>query len=97
MEFNEQILKERYFNQAIEKIKEIVSIPSYASLATKNAPYGENVSKVLHYAIDLAKSLGFKTYIDSENKYGYVEYGSGEEIFAILGHLDVVPPGNLEE
>lgn len=97
MQFNEQILKQQYFNEAIEKIKEIVSIPSYASATTKDAPYGENVLKVLHYAIDLAKSLGLKTYIDSENKYGYVEYGSGEEIFAILGHLDVVPPGNLEE
>lgn len=97
MEFDEQLLKEKYFDQAIEKIKEIVSIPSYAGEPTKDAPYGEGVLKVLNFAIDLAKSLGFKTYIDSEKKYGYVEYGEGTEIFAILGHLDVVPPGNLEE
>ncbi|MBE4703847.1 Sapep family Mn(2+)-dependent dipeptidase [Spiroplasma platyhelix] len=97
MEFNEQVLKDNYFSEAIEKIKAIVSIPSYAGSASKDAPYGEGVLKVLHYAVDLAKSLGFKTFIDSENKYGYVEYGEGEEIFAILGHLDVVPPGNIEE
>lgn len=97
MEFNEQELKEKYFDQAIKKIKEIVSIPSYSSAPTERAPYGEGVYQVLHYAIDLAKSMGFKTYVDSENRYGYVEYGQGEEIFAILGHLDVVPPGNIEE
>lgn len=97
MTINDQKLKEEYFNQAIEKIKEIVSIPSYSSTPTKEAPYGEGVFKVLHFAIDLAKSMGFKTYVDPENKYGFVEYGRGEEIFAILGHLDVVPPGNIEE
>lgn len=94
---NEQLLKDNYFKAAIKAIKAIVSIPSYSSVKTEDAPYGQGVKKVLHYAIDLAKSLGFKTYCDRNNKYGYVEYGQGEEIFAILGHLDVVPPGNLEE
>lgn len=97
MEFNEQLLKEKYFNEAIEKIKEIVAIPSYATAATESAPYGQEVLAALHYAVNLAKSLGFKTYLDPENKYGYVEYGAGQKIFAILGHLDVVPPGNIEE
>lgn len=97
MKFNEQLLKDKYFKEAIEKIKAIVSIPSYSSEKTKDAPYGQGVKEVLHYALDLAKSLGFKTYCNRDNKYGYVEYGQGEEVFAILAHLDVVPPGNLEE
>lgn len=97
MEFNEQLLKEKYFPEALAKIKEIVSIPSYAGQPQKDAPYGVGVRKVLDYTIDLANSLGFKTYTDPEKKYGYVEYGAGEEIFAILGHLDVVPPGKIEE
>ncbi|MDQ7982684.1 MAG: Sapep family Mn(2+)-dependent dipeptidase [Spiroplasma sp.] len=97
IEFNDQLLKDKYFTEAIEKIKAIVSIPSFSGSATKDAPYGGAVKEVLHYALNLAKSLGFKTYCDPENKYGYVEYGQGAEIFAILGHLDVVPPGNLDE
>lgn len=97
IKIDEQLLKDKYFPAAIEKIKAIVSIPSYSGTKTKDAPYGQGVKQVLHYALDLAKSLGFKIYCDSNNKYGYVEYGQGQEIFAILGHLDVVPPGNLEE
>jgi len=97
IKIDEQLLKDKYFPAAIEKIKAIVSIPSYSGTKTNDAPYGQGVKQVLHYALDLAKSLGFKIYCDSNNKYGYVEYGQGQEIFAILGHLDVVPPGNLEE
>lgn len=97
MEFNEKLLKTEYFSQAIAKIKEIVKIQSYAQPPTPTAPYGPGVAAVLTYAINLAKELGFKTYCDKNNKYGYLEYGEGEEIFAILGHLDVVPPGNLKE
>lgn len=97
MEINEQILKSKYYDQAIEKIKEIVSINSTASEPLPGAPYGKGVLQVLNYAINLANEMGFKTYKDPENKYGYVEYGTGEKIFAILGHLDVVPVGNLQE
>lgn len=97
MKFNEKLLKEKYFPQALTKIKEIVKIQSYAQPPTTTAPYGPGVKEVLDYAINLVQELGFKTYRDKNNKYGYLEYGDGKEIFAILGHLDVVPPGNLEE
>ena len=55
----------------------------------------EKYKKVLDFAINLAKELGFKAYQDPENRYGYVKYGSSEKIFAILKHLDVVPTGEL--
>lgn len=97
MKFNEKLLKEAYFPQALIKIKEIVKIQSYAQPATAIAPYGPSVKAVLDYAINLSQELGFKTYRHKNNKYGYLEYGEGKEIFAMLGHLDVVPPGNLEE
>ena len=97
MEFNEQLLKEKYFHQAMAKIQAIVKIESYAQTPTPNAPYGIGVHEVLAYIMTLGTELGFITYRDPEGKYGYLEYGQGEEIFAILGHLDVVPPGNLDE
>ncbi len=97
MKFNEKLLKEAYFPQALTKIKEIVKIQSYAQAAATTAPYGPGVKAVLDYAINLSQELGFKTYRHKNNKYGYLEYGEGKEIFAMLGHLDVVPPGNLKE
>ena len=47
--------------------------------------------------IDICKELGFRTYIDSEGYYGYAEIGSGEKLVGVLGHLDVVPPGDLSK
>ncbi|WP_381414983.1 Sapep family Mn(2+)-dependent dipeptidase [Spiroplasma endosymbiont of Anurida maritima] len=92
---NTKELIEKYFDQAISSITDIVKIPSVRGEKDGEFPYGKNVNDALHYAINLAKSLGFDTYIDKENKYGFVEYGSGDEIFAILGHLDVVPVGDI--
>lgn len=97
MQFDEKLLKETYFPQAIEKIKAIVKIKSFAQTPTKDAPYGIGVDEVLTFVMKLGKSLGFKTVRDPKGKYGYLEFGEGEEIFAILGHLDVVQPGNLDE
>lgn len=97
MEFNEKLLKETYFPQALAKIQEIVRIKSFAQTPTKNAPYGVGIDEVLTFVMELGASLGFKTVRELEGKYGYLEFGEGKEIFAILGHLDVVPPGNLDE
>ncbi|WP_308699429.1 Sapep family Mn(2+)-dependent dipeptidase [Spiroplasma poulsonii] len=74
-----------------------MKIPSVRSAAQPNAPFGAGTKAVLDYAVNLAKELGFKTYQDPENRYGYVEYGTSAEIFAILRHLDVVPAGDLKK
>lgn len=97
MEINVDKLLTEYFDEALQKIQDIIRIPSVRSEAKPGAPFGEGTKKVLEYVIKLGTELGFKTYQDSENRYGYVEYGSGSEIFAILGHLDVVPPGDLNK
>ncbi len=97
MEIDVIKLQEEYFSEALEKIQEIIQIPSVRSAAQPKAPFGLGTKAVLDYAINLGKELGFKTYQDPENRYGYVEYGAGVEIFAILGHLDVVPAGDLNK
>ncbi|MDI4568009.1 MAG: M20 family metallopeptidase, partial [Mycoplasma sp.] len=86
-----------YFNDAIKDIQNIVRIPSFASKPEKDAPYGLAVKEVLEETLEICNKLGFKTYKDPENRYGYAEYGNGEKLFGIIGHLDVVPSGDLNK
>ena len=44
-------------------------------------------------ALKLAESLGFTVH-NMDNQLGWAEYGEGEEMVAVLGHLDVVPEGD---
>src|SRR5690625_1717716 len=59
------------------------------------APFGQSVQKALETVVKIAGNLGFETMIDPEGYYGYAEIGEGEELFGVLGHVDVVPVGDL--
>ena len=59
------------------------------------APFGQSVQKALETVVEIAGNLGFETMIDPEGYYGYAEIGEGEELFGVLGHVDVVPVGDL--
>lgn len=59
------------------------------------APFGQSIQKALETILEIAENLGFETMIDSEGYYGYAEIGKGEELFGVLGHVDVVPVGDL--
>lgn len=59
----------------------------------KEAPFGENLVKALNHMLDLGKQMGFKTK-NIDNVAGYIEYGEGDEVIAMLCHLDVVPTGD---
>ena len=82
-------------NEIINKTCELIKIPS-VSMETSNLklPFGEDCTKALNYILDLGNSLGFKTK-NIDNYCGYIEFGEGEELVGIIGHLDVVPA--LEE
>ncbi|MFR2688313.1 MAG: M20 family metallopeptidase, partial [Enterococcus faecium] len=43
---------------------------------------------------EISEKLGFRTFKDPEGYYGYSEIGSGDELFGILCHMDVVPAGD---
>ncbi len=56
-------------------------------------PFGEGVQKALVTFLELAESMGFETY-NADNYGGHVDFpGTGDKVFGILGHLDVVPAG----
>lgn len=59
-------------------------------------PFGKGIQDALEEIIEISKEMGFKTKIDPKGYYGYAEIGEGEELFGVLGHIDVVPVGDLE-
>ncbi|WP_026389675.1 Sapep family Mn(2+)-dependent dipeptidase [[Acholeplasma] multilocale] len=97
MKIDTKKLMEEYFPLAYEQTKKLLSIPSFKTEALPGAPYGQGTKDVLDYAINLANEMGFETHQDAQNRYGFVDYGEGDKLFVILCHLDVVPPGNMEQ
>jgi len=74
---------------------ELVRIPSVCDEGAGGYPFGESIDQALRTALEIASDLGFKTTYGDGGYYGFAEIGEGEEMLGILGHLDVVPPGNL--
>jgi len=72
--------------------QELVNIKSVKEDGQKNAPFGPGIRKCLDRTLELCEELGFKTK-DLDGYAGFCEYGQGDEMVAILVHLDVVPEG----
>ena len=82
-----------YLDEAVESISESVRFDSSLTKRTTKMPFGEGAFLCLQHFLNLAERLGFQTN-NYDNYIGEVVYGDGEEEFAILCHLDVVPAGN---
>ena len=88
----------KYTKAAIPHILELMKFRSVSGVnPTAEHPFGAECDKALNYMINLAQTLGFKTFISARRTYGYIEYGEGKEIFGILCHLDVVPEGDRNQ
>lgn len=89
------------FDDYIESIKEqiidstcaVIRIPSvYSDSENPKEPFGKNAALALEYVLNLGNSLGFRTK-NIDGYCGYIEFGEGDELLGIIGHLDVVPEG----
>ena len=80
-------------------IDDIIKCVSFESVSIKGndseAPFGEECKKVLDFVLNLGNEMGFKTK-NIDGYCGYIEFGEGEEMLGIIGHLDVVP-AHLED
>lgn len=85
----------------VEKIQEIVRIDSVRDVenAQPGAPFGPGIRQSLESFLQMAEEIGMRTYIDPEGYYGYAEIGDidSPEMIGILGHIDVVPVGDLAQ
>lgn len=73
-------------------LQENLRIPSVEGPAQPGAPYGVQVRRSLDHVLEAAGKLGLDT-VNMDGHVGWCEYGQGEEMVAVLGHLDVVPAG----
>ncbi len=80
-------------DELLESLAALIRIPSVEGTPAEDAPYGREVARCLQEALALCERLGFRTQ-HMDHRVGWCEYGEGEEMIAILGHLDVVPAGD---
>ncbi|MBO5478589.1 MAG: dipeptidase PepV [Clostridia bacterium] len=80
-------------NDIIASTCNLIKFQSILSKSTNpQMPFGENCNKALEYILDLGNHLGFRTK-NIDGYCGYIEFGKGNELIGIIGHLDVVPEG----
>ena len=78
--------------EIISKLVDLIKFPSVEGIFLPGKPFGEECNNALEYMLALGKILGFKTK-NVDGYCGYIEFGEGEELLGIIGHLDVVPAG----
>lgn len=82
-------------DEILKTICDVIRIPSISdeNKAEPGMPFGKQCNTALEYVLNLAKSMGFRTK-NIDGYCGYVEFGEGNELLGIIGHLDVVPAGD---
>lgn len=85
-------LIESWQDEIVAAVQQSIRIPSVAGIPSAQAPNGPEVKEALVQSLALARSIGFRTEMP-DPLVGYAEYGQGDEMVAVLGHLDVVPAG----
>lgn len=89
--FNEKI--DLMKNDIIKSTQDLVKIPSVlAESSDSTMPFGKEINNALEFALNLGEQLGFRTK-NIDGYCGYIEFGEGDELVGIIGHLDVVPEG----
>lgn len=82
----------KYRDAITAGISELVQIRSVMATPEPGKPFGAGVDRALQYMLSLAESLGFEV-TNVDGYAGHAEYGQGEEIAAVLVHLDTVEEG----
>jgi len=79
-------------DEIVASVQAALRIKSVEEDKKEGMPFGAGIQKALEHCLELSETLGFTT-INLDNMIGYAEYGEGDEMVAVLGHLDVVPEG----
>lgn len=80
--------------EILDSLRRVIRIRSVMGQPKDGSPFGEGPAKALHETLEIARELGFSP-VNVDNYAGHVEYGQGGKLYAVLGHLDVVPEGDV--
>lgn len=86
-------LVEKSRDALVADLQGCVRIPSVYAEDGSGLPYGKAVGECLNYVLARAEALGFAVH-NMDGQLGWCEYGRGDEMIAVLCHLDVVPAGD---
>lgn len=90
MNIGRNILK--YKAEITAEICRLIGIRSVNDVPEEGKPYGAGVAQALDYMLALGERLGFRS-CRVDGYAGHIEFGDGEEIVAVLVHLDTVAAG----
>lgn len=80
--------RDSFINDTISLLKFETVLKEYKP--DSDSPFGIENKLALEFLLDKGKEEGFIVK-NVDNYAGHIEYGSGEELLGVLGHLDVVP------
>ena len=81
--------------EMLQTLKDLVAIPSVAGEAEGDSPFGKEVQRAFDFALEKGRRDGFDVK-NVDNYGGHIEFkGKSDEVVAVVGHLDVVPAGDL--
>lgn len=91
---NWQELVEDYKEDFLKDLFTLLEIDSTRDddAATDEYPVGPGPVKALDAFLDMGEKDGFEVK-NFDNWAGHIEYGEGEELLGVFGHVDVVPAG----
>ncbi len=88
----ELITMSLYKDEMINTLIRLMKIESVLSEPEPNRPYGKGLFDALMFMMSTAEDMD----LDCVNLFGhlgYIDYGEGDDIVAVLTHIDVVPAG----
>jgi len=88
-------IAKQYEEEYKTTVKELLKIPTVLKDYQPDnleEPFGHEIRQALDFMLEMGKKDGFKVK-DIDHYAGHIEFGQGEEVLGILGHLDVVPAG----
>jgi succinyl-diaminopimelate desuccinylase len=87
------IVMKATFENSVLVLQQLLKIPSVKQDAAEGAPFGKANADALNFMLNFMQGCGFRVK-NVDGFCGFAEIGDPDaELFAVLGHLDVVPEG----